>query len=148
MKKRTHWAWKIYFFIFGAGTFLNFIVLISGESLASQYYQVLMAFKHSYILFYYFYVINVIIDLLSLIPFFLFVFHIRLFQPIVWQILFLAQIFFFFIGHSYEGQMIRAYLRTDMLTITFASIIFTLFILPAYIACFKYAFEQKKLFLK
>jgi len=148
MKKKTHWAWKIYFFIFSIGILMNFLVVLSGESLASQYYQVLMAFKPSYILYYYSYIMNAAITFLSLIPFFLFVFHIRLFKPIIWKILFVAQIFFFFIGHPYEGQMIRAFIHADIRTMILASLLFFLFVLPSYIACFKYAFEQEKLFDK
>jgi len=146
MKKRTHWAWKVYFSLFSIGTLLNLIILLSGESSASQYYQILAAFKHSYLLYYYLNVINVIIDILSLVPFFLFVFHIRLFRPIVWQILFQARILFFLAGHRYEWQTIRSFAYTDLLSTILAIILFVLFVFPSYIACFKYAFDQKKLF--
>jgi hypothetical protein len=146
MKKRTHWAWKVYFSIFSIGALLNLILLLSGESSASQYYQILIAFRQSYLLYDYLYALNVIVNTLSLIPFFLFVFRIRLFPPFIWQILFIARIFFFFTGHSYEWQTLRAFIRTDPLTTVIAGAVFIFFTLPSYIACFHYAFKSEKIF--
>ncbi len=146
MKKRTHWAWKIYLTFFSLGAIFNFILLISGESSSSQYYKILIAFRHSYVLHYYLSISNTLVDLLCLIPLFLFVFHIRLFRPLLWQILFWTRIAFFFSGHAYEWQTIRSFLYTDSLSTILASVLLILFITPSYIACFHYAFRQKKLF--
>lgn len=146
MKKKTHWAWKIYFFLFCIGTLASFLLFLSGESLAGQYYRILTAFKPSYIIYNYLYALDAVINALSLVVLFLFVFHVRFFVPLAWKVLFFLRVFFFLTGHFYEWQTARSLMRHDPLLTLAAGALLLVIALPSYIACFHYAFAQERLF--
>lgn len=146
MKKRTLWAWKIYFLFYTLIILFNILILLSGESPISQYYCVLIAFKQSYSIQYYLYISKIIVEGVSLIPLFLFVIHRRAIPVTIWQILFGARIFFLFAGQSYEWNVFKAMMHGNSTTTIAALFLAVLFAIPSYIACFKYAFRQKQLF--
>ncbi len=61
MKKRTHWAWKIYLVIYSLIALLDLMVLFSQGSPISEYYRVLIAFKTRYYVPYYFYIAKIFV---------------------------------------------------------------------------------------
>jgi hypothetical protein len=146
MEQRTHWAWKIYFLIYAAGTLMSVLFLFSEESPINQYYRILMVFTQSYSLQYYFYIAKVFIEALALIPLFLFIFHIRFLPSFIWQILIAARFFFLFFGHAYEWNVLRSLMYSNSTTTIATVTLAALFAVPSYIACIKYAFGRKSLF--
>ncbi len=146
MKIKTHWAWKIYFFLYCIPIINNIFSLFMQDSLVDSYYRILIAFKESYHILYYFNISAVIIDAIALIPLFLFVFHKRLLSPFIWKLIFILRIAVFLPGHCYEWKMIKSFFYFDINAAIGIVSFIILVILPSYIACFKYAFQQKSLF--
>ncbi|MCX5681298.1 MAG: hypothetical protein NT079_03355, partial [Candidatus Omnitrophica bacterium] len=142
-KQKTYWAWKIYFFPYSLVILLNLLFLFSEGSPINQYYRILIAFKQSYFILYSFYAARMIIEILALIPLFLFVFRIRLFPAFVWQILFGARIFTLFSGHFYEWSAMRALMHANPIAAICAMASAVLFAIPSYTACYIYAFKRK-----
>lgn len=145
MKKRTHWAWKIYLILYSIGMLFILLTFLVDESMAQKYYRILMMFNQTYGILYHLNLLNLIVELLCLIPLFLFTFHIRWLPAIVWQILFEARIVFFLASHSYEWKTLSALAHADGITTIAATLIFTIFVLPSYIAVFHYAFKRDRL---
>jgi len=146
MRTKTRWPWKVYFFISAYIGIINFVELLAGDSQMDQYYKILIVFKRSYLVWYGFNMASIAAEVLCLVPLFLFVFHKRFLSPIVWQSLFWVRIILFLAGHSYEAKMIKSYFYANSTVATGSIIFLLLLILPSYIAHFKYAFRQKKLF--
>ena len=146
MKQRPPWAWKIYFFLYSFGILLNLLLLFSGESPINQYYRVLIAFKQSYCVQYYFYIAKIIVEALCLIPLFLFAYHVRFLPSWIWQILFGARVFLLLFGHAYEWNVFRALMHGNPTATIAAVSLAILFAIPSYAACIKYAFQRKNLF--
>jgi len=145
MKRKTHWTWKAYFFLYSTGILLNLLIFFSDESPIHQYYHILMIFKQSYCIQYYLYIAKVIIEALSLIPLFLFIFRIHAFPVLIWQFLFCSRIFLLIFGQSYEWNLFRAMIYGNPTATIAALSLGILFAIPSYIACSKYAFWQKQL---
>lgn len=146
MKRKTHWAWKIYFLFYSVTVVLNLLILTSNESPINGYYRILITFKQDYCLQYYSYIAKVIVEAVCLIPLFLFTFRIRVLTDWVWQILFGARFFLLLMGHHYEWNVFRAMMHGNPAATLAALSIAVLLAAPSYIALIKYAFYQKKLF--
>lgn len=145
MKKRTHWAWKIYFALYSLSALFILLTFLVDESMAQKYYKILMMFNQTYGFLYHLNLANLLIELLCLLPLFLFTFHIRWLPVIVWQILFEARILLFLASHSYELKTLQAFIHADILTAIIAIMMFVACVSPSYVAGFLYAFKRDRL---
>mgnify|MGYP000892884401 CR=1 FL=1 len=146
MKNKTHWAWKIYFVLYTLGMLFIFLTFLVDESMAQKYYRVLMAFNQTYGIMYYLNLISLGAELLSIIPLFLFTFHVRWLPAIVWQIHFEARILLLLASRSYEWKTLCAFTHASPITALAVALVFILLILPSFTAGFCYAFQRDKLF--
>lgn len=147
MKKKIHWLWKIYFFIYCFPVINNLISLLTRDSVIDQYYQILIAFKKTYFIWYAFNIGSIVIDGLSLIPLYLFIFQKRFLNTFIWKSLFIIRVTLLFVGHSYEWKMIKSFFYADIAIASSLVIFLMLFNIPSYAGCFQYTFHQKKLSL-
>ncbi len=148
MKKKTHWFWIIYFFIYCIPTLVRSLTLFAEDSIINQYFRVLIAFKKTYFIWHTFSIANTIVETLALIPLCLFCFKRRFLNPSMWKMLFVARIFLLFAGHHYEWKMTQSFFHADSTYLVAVITSLVLFSAPSYIACYVYAFHQDRLSLQ
>jgi len=148
MNKKTHWTWKVYFFIYCFPIINNVVSLFAHDSAIDQYYKILIAFKRTYFIWYAFNIGSVVADGLSLIPLCLFIFQKKFLNTLVWKSLFIIRITLLIVGHSYEWKMIKSFFYADIAMAASLILFLILFTAPSYAACFKYAFKQDQLSLR
>ncbi len=139
--KKPGWPWKIYFFVFSVHVLLNMLNLFFPDSLPYVYYHILMAFHPGYRTAYGLAVLQVIFNLITVIPLFLFVFQIRLLNAHLWQWIFVLRVIFDLTGHALEIKFFRSVFHADLQTFLSYLFIFLVLIVPSYIGCFWYAFR-------
>jgi len=124
----------------------NLVSIFSQESVITSYYRIVVILNAGYSHAYSLNQASALMNALSLVPLYLFIFRIRWLRPWLWQFIFFVRISFETIGHAYEVQLLRSLFYNDIL-IAVATIAFmAAMILPSYWACFRYAFRQKALF--
>ncbi len=144
--KKPGWVWKLYFLIFSAYIFFNMINLFFPEAFLYTYYHILIAFDPGYNFAYGLAVGKVIFNIISLIPFFLFVFQIRWLKSHLWQWVFALRIIFDLTGHGAEIKVFQSIAYINLQTLLSYLFIFLVLIVPSYIGCFWYAFQWKRMF--
>ena len=144
--KKPGWPWKIHFLVFSLYTFINMWNLAGTDSFLYLYYHILMAFHQGYRVMYGLAVLKVILNLLSLVPFFLFLFQIRFLSARFWQWLFALRVFFDLFGHAAEIKFFESLLHESQHLFFSYLFVFLVLVVPSYIVCFQYAFKQRRLF--
>ncbi len=141
--------WKIYFFIYSLYTLSLVIQLMWSDSFPYLYYHTLLAFDKGYLAFYIPVLGMVVVNVISLIPLFLYVFEIPFLKPEIWQILLALRIIFDVTGHTLELKFFEAIIsNADLRTILSMITLVGCLIGPSYMACFQYAFGWEKIFQK
>ncbi len=148
MSLKRRLFWKFYFFLFVPLPLGAMVGILFPESVIYSYYHVLIAFDPTYYLPYYLNVISAYLNLLSLIPLFLFAFGLRFLHPRVWQTLFILRAIFDIVGHRYEYVFIQSLLLTGAWPTFLAIAISLAVIFPSYLACYRYAFGWEKFLSK
>jgi len=88
----------------------------------------------------------IFLEFFSLLPLFLFAFKKRWFKSTFWKGFFIFKIINVIVHNYYEYGFYSNLLKIDLRITTISVAIAIIFILPAYIALFMYAFMQHKLF--
>ena len=140
--------WKIYLFIFVPLVVGNVIGVLDPRSAIYSYYHTLISFNAGFTLPYLLNVASALVNFFCLVPIFLFTFRIRLLRPLFWKGLFVTRIAFDLTGHSYEAKFIRSLFYIDFWYALLSIALLTAVIAPSYFACFRYAFQQNKLFVQ
>ena|SRR3989338_8595140 len=143
---KTSLPWKIYFFLFVPFPVTGLLGITLPQGTVYSYHHVMMAFDKSYAMIYWLNVTCAVVNVLSLVPFFLFVFQKRFLYPKAWQYFFIARIIFELTGHAYETNVIKSLIFTDLWIAASSLFISFAVILPSYIAGFLYAFRSEKIF--
>ena len=145
-----HWterlAWKIYLLIFSLFILANVISIFYGDSYLYLYYNILIAFHKSYLFSYWYAIISNMLNLISLISLYLFVFRTKFLNVLFWQWVFVFRMVFDLIGHSFEFKTIRALFYNDTWIGSASIILVIAMLLPSYLATFQFAFHQSKIF--
>jgi hypothetical protein len=143
MRKKTKWPWKLYFLFFLYAGITQIVNFFDPGSAIDQYYQVLIAFKKNYALWYGFHFAAIIVEIVSIIPLFLFVFKKNFLSPALWRSLLIARILLIFLGHHYEIRMLTSYFYASS-TLALASIVgLVVVLLPSYVAHIACAFPKE-----
>ena len=148
MVQSTKLRWKIYFFLAVPLWISNLFVLFQPDSSPYTYYNVLITFHENYTLAYFLAIAGAVVNVLTLIPFYLYIFQIQFLPVRLWQWLFVFKVFFDAFGHHYEFNFLKSLLYSNRLYASLSVALILLFILPPYVACYRYAFRQDKLFTK
>lgn len=146
MKIKSLLGWRIYFVIVATILIGNLLSVLSCRSVVYTYYHSLIAFHKDFIVFYYFNILSAVINVLSLMPLFCYIYRRRFLRPRLWQVLFCLRIAFDFVDHNYETRFFQSLFKTDLAIALILLSISLLVILPSYFATFQYAFRQHRLF--
>jgi len=140
MKRPKKISWKIYFAIYAFVAILNTTFLFSPGSQMFWYYQVLVAFHPVLIIPYGLNVLSVVLNLLTLIPLYLFIADRRWLHPRLWGYFFVARLLLEFFGKSYDKNVLSSLFHNDPTSAWLSLGMVTCLMLPSYIALFLYAF--------
>ena len=138
------WIWGIFFLVYFVSTFLGATYFFYYESSMYQYYQILIAFDIYFLIPYVLNAAAVLLNALSLIPFYGFLFKIDILSKDFWKYILLARILADLTGHAYEWKLIKSLVRYDLqVALGFVSIA-VMINLTSYLALFLYAFPKKQ----
>jgi hypothetical protein len=137
-------SWKIYSFGYALLVILGVAYSLWPDSAPSGYYKILISFDKSFLWQYIFHFISTLLDVLGLLPLFLFVFQKKWFVALFWKIFFFVKILGIFAGNSYEANFLGTVFAVNKLTAIASSLIGLALILPYYIAIYLYAFRRIK----
>lgn len=141
-------GWKIYLIIFSLLTLGSTIGIFYEHSYSHLYYNILIAFHKSYLLSYWLAIISNIINSISLVTLYLYVFRIKFWDAAIWKWLFVFRVIFDLVGHAFEFKTIKSLLYSDQVFGVITLLLASAVILPSYLASFHYAFRQEKIFKK
>ena len=102
-----------------------------------------MIFSHAYIFYYVEFIMNLIFNVLAVVPLYLYTFKISFGDRRLWKLFLLVKIFFELTGHLYEVNSWKAMLSESWQIGTLAILSFIILRFPAYLACYRYAFEKE-----
>jgi len=108
------------------------------------YFFIMRSFDATFYLPYAITLIQIILNILHLLPLVLFIFRARAIPVEYWQFLFLARIIFDIIGHPYETSLlVSLYYAQPLLCLIILIQSISIYV-PSYIICYRYAFRQDK----
>ena len=122
---------------------LLMIYLLNFSSDINQFYNILITFDRSILYKYIYNIIQIILNMIAVIPIFLTVYKKYFLPDFVWQVHFILRVVFEIIGHPYEmGQWIAlTYLSPLAAVLTLLSFLF--FFGPSYVIGYEYSFKRK-----
>jgi len=136
-------SWKIYAITYSLLVLANTAFSLSPESRVNDYYQILIILDKTHWLNLALFYFATAMELISLVPLFLFVFRKYWLSPNLWKILFILRLAGLLSGRNYEYNTIRSLLAANT-GITIAALAVSILIyLPSYFAQFNYAFTKK-----
>ena len=106
------------------------------------YFTILRAFDIVFYIPYLLTLLQIIFNVLSLVPLFLYIFHIRFLDKKFWQYFLIFNFLFDVTGHSYEIQELIGMFHSSpriALTVFLSS---TIPYFPKYVVCYRYAFSS------
>lgn len=135
--------WKIYAVIYALSVAANAYYSLSEELPVYNYYQLLLAFdigQGPKLVFYYF---ANIIEVVSLIPLFLFAFKINGLSRDFWKLVFIARMVGLVWGHNYEYNLFASLKYSSLRAAIIVVALTALLSLPSYAGQFIYSFRRK-----
>lgn len=142
MKIKALWIWKVYFLIYFLIVTVDIGTFFSPESPKNIYYQVLIAFDSLFIVPFLLNALAVILDVLSLVPFYGFIEGIAFLSKKFWRLVFMTRLVLALWGHSYDFQLIRSLSHENINNALAFVAVAILLNIPSYAAMFLYAFQK------
>ncbi|MDP2654739.1 MAG: hypothetical protein Q8Q08_12010 [Candidatus Omnitrophota bacterium] len=136
------WIWKLYLFIYFTISLGMCVVCFAPSSPATLYYQILLAFNIYFLFPYSLQVLSLILNLLTCLPVYLFVYQIDVLRPKFWRMFLLARLAAEIFGHSYEYNIIKAAWVDSPVTAANMIISYVMAVSPSYIVLGLYAFRD------
>ena len=146
MKKKGNWLWELYFVYFAILVINQVVNILFPTSVIYTFYHVLIAFDRWLAVLYYVRIFCDILNLVCLIPLYLFMFKIKWLNKTLWQWVVALRVGFDLVGHYYEYITVKSLFFSKPLVAAQLILWFVLTVLPSYYACLKYAFRREKLF--
>lgn len=147
MKSKPSWIWGIYLSIYIFIVYTNTFRFFSLKSPMPLYYHIAIAFDTSFLFQYCLNALSIMLNALSIIPFFLFITQKQFLSLTFWRYLFIFRLAADIYGRPFEFKFFQSIFfqdRTVAILVLGTSIIL---IIPSYIALFIHAFGHPK-FLK
>ena len=141
--KQPGFIWKVYALYWTILVVGRNVNIFSPDSERYLFYHVLGAFHHSFFVLYYINVVNSVLNVVSLVPLYLFCFGRKIFPDSLWRTLFVLRVGFDVCGNYYDLVSIKSLFATDVglaLQVLLGGIFTTI---PSYAACYLYAFDKK-----
>jgi hypothetical protein len=141
MPKKPGWIWKIYFCFYMAIVAMSAAHFFSKESPAHFYYHFLMAYNPYFLIPFSLNALAIILNNLSLVPFYLFIRQKKFLTFPFWRWFFCARLAVDLTGRSYEFTFFKSLFYDD---VQYALMILALVVLlhiPSYLALYVYSFQ-------
>ena len=148
MSKRQYFIWSLYLLYFSLITFGSAAQIFSKSSPQFQYFYILVSFDPAYFFSYFLTLTQVILNIVNLMPLFLFITRIKFLPAAFWQYLLILRFVFDIVGHPFEMNNLMSYLKSDPNIFIFLIVSSIITHAPSYGTCFYYAFRQDRLFSK
>ncbi len=139
----NRWFWYIYFYLYVVLISYSTLEFVRPDSAVNLYYQFLLAFKPYFLLPYCLHLLNIIVGLLSLVPFYSYISGQPLFSPSFARCLFFARLILEWTGRSYEIKSLQALTYHNHLLPGIIVAIYVVFIAGSYWGHYSYAFRRK-----
>jgi hypothetical protein len=110
---QPHWIWKLYFFVYLITTSYDTFAFYAPYSGIQLYYHTLLAYDIYFLLVYLYSVLFIIFNMLAILPFFYFIYRVRVMHPLFWQWLFLFRVVSAFLGQTYLLNTIKSLFYHD-----------------------------------
>ena len=143
---RKNFFWELYAVLYAGFVFRKSLLLFHPESSIYLYYYILRHFDKLFSISYTLAIIQLILDVVHLIPLVAFIYRVPLFFPRFWQYLLILRIILDLSGNSYDWNQLISFYKMDFKTGIYATLAWLIPFFPSYIASFFYAFRWKKLF--
>ena len=142
MQHSRHWAWAFYFALIFFLVTQKVYAFFSPDAHPYFYYSFLKYFHFRYMFVYGAALVQVILNVVHLVPLILFITCQEFLNKKFWQTLFILRIFFDIFGHSFEIQELISYYHLKPLICLLIFIKEAAPYIPSYIACYLYAFGR------
>lgn len=147
MYPRASWIFKTYFYLFiflSVGNLTNFLYPWSD---VNAFYKILIAFNFSYILTYLTSFFSALLNVISALPIFLYIYRRRFLNAALWQKLFCARLIFELTGHHYDYHFLKSLFYFDNTLIAFQAVLFFFVsLIPSYFITYRHAFKPEKVY--
>jgi len=144
MKIKPEILWKGYFLFYCWSMFFYAAEFFKQDSPISLYYHILMAYDIVYLLPYCLNALAIFINLLGLVPYYLFIQKKTFLSFKFWKIFFFIRLALDLTTRSYELNHVKSYLRFNKTIALLMVLSFILFNIPSYWSTYQYAFRMKK----
>jgi len=145
MNYKTKWVWEIYLFLILLFIYHKINNLLNPTSPIHLYYFILVSFNKHFLLTYFLFSSQVLLNIIHIIPLAAYTYRVKLFNPKFWQILLFMRLIFDISGHSYEvNHLVSMYHSKPWFAFIVLAQSITTYI-PSYFACYTYAFRQEKI---
>lgn len=148
MSKTYRFIWEIYYLIVLLFTFRKTFNFFDPSSDVNLYFSILTGFDPLLRVIYALNLLQIVLNVIHLLPLALYIYSKRLFSPVVWQVLLLLKVVFDTTGHSFEMKILVSTWHHDPWVAIALFVSSTAIYVPAYAALFMYAFLQHKLKLE
>ena len=139
---------RIIFFLYCIYVGANVFNILPQSSFLYVYYHILLNFNSTFKILYFLAIGREIMNVLSIIPYFLYVFRIKLGKPVIWKSLLALRLILDISGSSAQINFYKALYHSDGYFFYSTLIFISSLIISSYIACFRYAFFWQKLLPK
>ena len=142
-KITDNWIWKLYFFVYLGVVTFNAKYFFSSESPLYLYHHILIGYDILFLVAYCYNALSIVLNILSLVPFYLFIYKKNFLTLHFWRCVFIFKIIFDFAGRPYETLFFRSLFYQSTKVALNALGLFILLHIPAYIAFVLYAFKKE-----
>ena len=139
MRIRLGWLWYVYFYLYMSLVASQAVEFFRPATPIHTYYQFLLAFDPVFLVPYVLNLLSVIVNVLSLFPFFSQISGTRSFSPFFSRLLLAVRIVLDVFGRSFELSGIKAMSFYEKKAAMIILAAFVIFSLPSYVAHLKYA---------
>ncbi len=146
MSEKKSWVWESYLVLFSYIILKQAYIFFSADSSIHLYFVILNALNPAFIIKYLLNYYQVVFNLIHLLPLALFIYGKRLFHQDFWGALLIFRIIFDITGHSYELAHLYAAIHSKSMILIGTSLLYILFYIPSYIACYRYAMKKNNIF--
>jgi len=143
MVKKVNWIWALYFLIYFLAILFSASPLLDPTSEIRFYYRVLIAFNPLFLFTFLLNVLAVTLNVISLLPFYGFVFHRNFCSQNFWRYFLVLRLACDVLGHSYEFKFIQSMFYHNVSAGVHLVIVTLIWNIPSYVALYLYAFRRK-----
>ena len=132
--------WTSYLFFYSLMMVMQIVIFFASDSQESLYYHYMISLDARFIFFYMVNAAIIILNLLSLIPIYLYMFRIKFLSRSFWQGFLLIRLFLEIPGRTFEISVIKSLYIQDVNFAYLTALVFFLLHCPSYVAIYRHIF--------